>query len=115
MKVMRYQLIDDIKNRPETFIKLNSGSIVSFEGYDEKDIKDISEHLLDIVSDVLNVEKKDIAMSSHFILDLGGDSFTYMSLIASIEAEFELKIPTDMIGKLNTINEFTLFILKSRD
>ena len=115
MKVMRYQIIDDLKNRPEGFIKLSHGENVSFEGYDEKDIKDISEHVIDIVSDVLSVDKKDIAPNSHVILDLGGDSFTYMSIIASIEAEFEIKIPTEMIGRLNTINEFTLFILKQKN
>lgn len=115
MKVMRYQIIDDLKNRPEGFIKLSHGEIVSFEGFDEKDIKDISEHVIDIVSDVLGVDKKDIAPNSHVILDLGGDSFTYMSVIASIEAEFEIKIPTEMIGRLNTINEFTLYILKQKN
>ena len=115
MKVMRYQIIDDLKNRPEGFIKLSHGEIVSFEGFDEKDIKDISEHVIDIVSDVLGVDKKDIAPNSHVILDLGGDSFTYMSVIASIEAEFETKIPTEMIGRLNTINEFTLYILKQKN
>ena len=115
MKVMRYQIIDDLKNRPEGFIKLSHGEIVSFEGFDEKDIRDISEHVIDIVSDVLGVDEKDIAPNSHVILDLGGDSFTYMSVIASIEAEFEIKIPTEMIGRLNTINEFTLYILKQKN
>ena len=115
MKVMRYQIIDDLKNRPEGFVKLGHGEIVSFEGFDEKDIKNISEHVIDIVSDVLGIEKKDIAPNSHVILDLGGDSFTYMSIIASVESEFEIKIPTEMIGRLNTINEFTLFILKQKN
>lgn len=115
MKVMRYQLVDDLKNRPETFIKLTNGDLVSFDGYDEKDIKDISEHLIDIVSDILNIKKEDIANSSHIILDLGGDSFTYMSIIASVESEFDIKIATEMIGRLNTINEFTLYILQNKN
>ena len=115
MKVMRYQIIDDLKNRPETFIKLNHGELVDFEGYDEKDIKEVSDHVMDIVSDILAIGKKDIAPNSHVILDLEGDSFTYMSIIASIESEFQIKIPTEMIGRLNTINEFTLFILKQRN
>ena len=115
VKVMRYQIIDDLKNRPEGFVKLGHGEIVSFEGFDKKDIEVISEHVIDIVSDVLGIEKKDIAPNSHVILDLGGDSFTYMSIIASVESEFEIKIPTEMIGRLNTINEFTLFILKQKN
>ena len=114
MKVMRYQLIDDLKNRPETFIKLDHGDLVSFEGYDEKDIKDISAHINEIIADILSLNKDEIAPSAHIILDLGGDSFTYMSIIASIESELEIKIPTEMIGRLNTVNEFTLFVLKNR-
>lgn len=115
MKIMRYQLIDDLKHRNETFIRLNRGDITSFEGYDEKDIKDVSSHVIDIISEILNVDKKDIAPSSHIILDLGGDSFTYMSIIASVESEFEIKIQTEMIGRINTPNEFTLYILKHRN
>ena len=71
--------------------------------------------MIDIISDVLNVDKKEIAPSSHIILDLGGDSFTYMSIIASVESEFNIKISSDMIGRLNTVNEFTLYILQNRN
>jgi len=114
MKVMRYQLVDDLKNRPELFIKLNRGDLTSFEGYDEKEIKQISEHVIDIIADILNIDKATIPASAHIIVDLGGDSFTYMSIIASIESEFDIKISTDMIGRLNTVNEFTLYILKQK-
>lgn len=114
MKIMRYQLIDDLKNRPETFVKLSRGNNVSFDEFDEKDVKENLEHVIDIISDVLNVDKKDIAPSSHVIIDLGGDSFTYMSIIASVESEFNIKIETEMIGRLNTANEFTLYILKNK-
>lgn len=115
MKVMRYQLLDDLKNRPENFSKLSNADLVSFDGYDEKDIKEVSDHVIDIIGDVLNIDKKDIAPSAHVILDLGGDSFTYMSIIASVESEFDIKISTEMIGRLNTVNEFTLYILKNRN
>ena len=115
MKVMRYQLLDDLKNRPENFSKLSNADLVSFDEYDEKDIKEVSDHVIDIIGDVLNIDKKDIAPSAHVILDLGGDSFTYMSIIASVESEFNIKISTEMIGRLNTVNEFTLYILKNRN
>ena len=114
MKIMRYQLKDDLLNRPETFIKLGHGELVSFEGFDPKKVEEVSSHLIDIVADVLNIKKEEIAPGAHFILDLGGDSFTYMSIIASVEAEFEIKIPTEMIGRLNTVNEFTSFLLRNK-
>lgn len=114
MKVMRYKLIDDLTHRPEMFVRLNHGNIVSFEGYDEKEVKKVTEHVRDIVSDILNVPTDKIADSDHVILDLGGDSFTYMSIIASIESEFDIKISTDSIGRLNTVNDFTLYILENQ-
>ena len=114
MKVMRYQLVDDLKNRPELFVKLNRGDLTSFEGYDEKEIEETSKHVTEIVGDILNIDKDKIPASAHIIVDLGGDSFTYMSIIASVESEFNIKISTDMIGRLNTVNEFTLYILKQK-
>lgn len=114
MKVMRYQLVDDIQNRPEMFVRLNNGKIVSFDGFDEKEVEKVSEHVREIVADILNKEKDKIANSDHIILDLEGDSFTYMSIIASVEAEFDIKISTEMIGRLNTINDFALYILKNQ-
>lgn len=115
MKVMRYKLVDEIKNNPTAFVKLGRGSLASFEEFKEADVKEISSHIRDIVGDILNVDKNKIADLDHFIIDLGGDSFTYMSIIASIESELKIKIPTEMIGKLNTVNEFTLFVLKNRN
>ena len=115
MKVMRYKLVDEIKNNPSAFVKLGRGSIASFEEFKEADVKEVSSQIRDIVGDILNVDKNKIADSDHFIIDLGGDSFTYMSIIASIESELKIKIPTEMIGKLNTVNEFTLFVLKNRN
>lgn len=115
MKVMRYKLVDEIKNNPTAFVKLGRGSVASFEEFKEEDVKEVSSHIRDIVGDILNVDKNKIADSDHFIIDLGGDSFTYMSIIASIESELKIKIPTEMIGKLNTVNEFTLFVLKNRN
>lgn len=114
MKVMRYKLIDDLTHRPEMFVRLNHGNIVSFEGYDEKEVKKVAEHVRDIISDILNVPTDKIADSDHVILDLGGDSFTYMSIIASIESEFDIKISTDSIGRLNTVNDFSLYILENQ-
>ena len=72
-------------------------------------------YIFNILKEKGSVKKEEIAPSSHIILDLGGDSFTYMSIIASVEAEFNIKIATDMIGRLNTVNEFTLYILQNKN
>ena len=114
LKIMRYQIKDDFKNRPESFIKLSGGEIVDFAGYDEKEVQEIVNHLIDIISDVLYVEKEKVAPNSHIVIDLGGDSFSYMSVIASVESEFNVEIKSELIGRLNTPNEFALYILRNR-
>ena len=114
MKVMRYQLVDDIKNRPETFIRLNSSHVQTFNDFDKDEVSKVSNHVAEIFADILNIPEKDIDRDSHFMIDLGGDSFIYMSIIASVESEFGINIPTDMIGRLNTVNEFTYYILRKK-
>lgn len=114
MKVMRYQLVDDIKNRPETFIRLNASHIQTFDDFDKDEVAKVSNHVAEIFADILNIPEKQIGRDSHFMIDLGGDSFIYMSIIASIESEFEMQIPTEMIGRLNTVNEFTYYILSKK-
>jgi acyl carrier protein len=114
MKIKRFVLIDEFKNKPENFLKLGNGVIVSFDGFDEKEVSKIKEQLISIFADALYVDKKIIAPSSHVIADLGGDSLAYMSILATIEDEFTIHIPTEMIGKLNSVNEFALYILRNK-
>ena len=115
MKIMRYQLKDDFENKPESFVKLSSGEMVDFTGFDEKEVSETVNHLIDIIADVLYVEKNKIAPNSHIVMDLGGDSFSYMSVVASIESEFNIEIKSEFIGRLNTANEFALYILKNKN
>ena len=65
----------------------------------------------DIFSDVLYVDKKDIALESHIIKDLNGDSFSYMSIVFEIEKKFNIKIESEMLSKLNTVGDFVNYIL----
>lgn len=114
MKIKRFVLIDEFQNKPKNFLKLGSGVVVSFDGFDEKEVDKIKTQLISIFADALYVNKKIIAPNSHLIADLGGDSLAYMSIVATIEDEFKIQIPTEMIGKLNSVNEFALYILKNK-
>ena len=96
-------------------MKLSGGEVIDFKDYDEKEVKEVVDHLIDIISEVLFVDKGKVAPNSHIVIDLGGDSFTYMSVIASIESEFNIEIKSELIGKLNTPNEFALYILRSKN
>ncbi|MCQ2793352.1 MAG: AMP-binding protein [Bacilli bacterium] len=114
LKIKKYALIDDFKNNKSNYLKLSSGEIVSFEGYDKKLVEETVSKLIKIIANVLYIDKKNIAPNNHFVIDLGGDSFSYMSLIADIETNFNIEIKTDLIGKLNSANEFALYILQNK-
>lgn len=115
MKIKKFELIKDFKENKENFVKLGNGVSVSFQSFDEKKVKEIMDHIIDIISSVLYIEKKNIGPNSHIINDLGGDSFSYMSILSSIESEFNIRIPSEKIGRLNSASEFTLYILKSQN
>lgn len=115
MKIKKFELVDDFKKNPNNFIKLKGGIVVSFEGFDKKEVKEIVDHVISIIADVLYIDKKDIAPNSNINIDLGGDSFSTMSIISSVEDEFKIKIPSEMIGKLNSASEFALYILNHRN
>ena len=114
MKIKKYELLDEFASNRENFIKLENGLSISFDEYDEKEVKEIVDHIIDIFADVLFIDKKEIAPSSNINLDLNGDSFSYMSIVSSIEAEFNIKFPSETIGRLLSPNQFALYILKNR-
>lgn len=111
MKIMRHKLIESLENEPSAFIKLQDGRIYNFDKYDEKKVKDIIKRLTKIVSEALLIEEDKIGAGAHIIFDLNGDSFSYMSILSSVEEEFKITIPSSMIGKLYTINDFAMYIL----
>ena len=114
MKIKKYVLKEEIESKPDNFIKLSSDVNVSFDEYDEKEVQEIIEHIISIIADVLFIDKESIAPNSNINVDLNGDSFSYMSIVASIESEFNVKVPSEMIGRLSSASQFALFILKNR-
>jgi len=114
LKVKKFQLVDDLKNNPKLFSDLKAGKVISFEGFDDKEIENTRCHIRKIFADVLYIDESELGFDQHIVLDLGGDSFSYMSIIGSIECEFKIKLPTELIGRLNTINELSLHILKNK-
>ena len=114
LKLKRYELTDKVKLMPELFTKLDQGVSVNLEGIDKEKLDEILEEILPIFADISGKNKEEVAPNSHFILDLGGDSFTYMNLVGDIEEKFEIEVPTSELGKINTPLEFAVFIYKSK-
>ena len=103
------------KKNKDDFVKLEGGIVVSFEGFDKEEVANIINGIIDIIADVMYISKKDIAPNSNINIDLGGDSFSYMSIVSSVEQEFDVRIPSEMIGKLNSASEFALYVLNHKN
>ena len=82
-----------------------------FDNVSTNELTKVREIIFDIFSDALYVDKKDIALESHIIKDLNGDSFSYMSIVFEIEKKFNIKIESEMLSKLNTVGDFVNYVL----
>lgn len=114
LKIKRYVIKDDFLNHKEKFSLLSKGHNTSLENINEEDIKPYIDDMIAIFSSLTGVDKSKISTNDHFILDLGGDSFTYMSLISEIEEKYDITFENEKIGKLNTPLEFAIYLYKTK-
>lgn len=63
-----------------------------------------------IICDYVDVQPEDIDTNSNFKFDIGMDSFGIISLINSIESEFNVSIPDSAVRNFNTLNDISTFI-----
>ena len=115
LKIKRFELKDRLNKNPEQFIALSRNENISYEGIDEKELSPLIDQVIEIFSNNSGIEKEKITRSSHFIIDLGGDSFTYMSMLSEVENTFNTPIPTETIGKINTPLEVAIYIYKNKN
>lgn len=113
MKVKRFQVRELIKIKKNAFISFDEKKeIKSFDGYKKEDVEPIITKVRNIFSKTLYLPEIKIGDDDHWINDLGGDSMSYIELIASLDQEFGTKIPEELYAKLTSVNEFTEEILK---
>ncbi len=70
----------------------------------------IFEKLAEILSSQLEVEKSFITLDSSLADDLGASSLDLVDLAMSIEDEFGIEVPDDLIEKVKTVGDVVNFI-----
>jgi acyl carrier protein len=75
-------------------------------------ISKIEERVINVVQEVLKVDRSKLQMSSKFKEDLGADSLDQVSLIMALESEFKGSISDDDAGKMLTISDAISYIQK---
>lgn len=66
--------------------------------------------LREIVAYQLSITQDKITLASNFINDLKADSLDMVELVMAIEEEFDLEIPDDDVGKIDTMHDAVRFI-----
>lgn len=119
-KVKRNRLKELIDNKEIDFVELKltgsfSNSIYGFENVIRSVIRDdeitgsefqkIKSEVRRAFSEVLELHEEEISDYAHFIDDLGGDSLSSISLLAQVEAKYNIIIPdSEYYGCTNVIS-----------
>ena len=113
MKVKRYQVVEMLKKDSKQFSDLSGSFKLEINEEELKKLRPIIKRVIEFYREALAQDDIKIEQHDHFILDLGGDSFSYMTVVSLVEEEYNLVIPSEELGKLNTPIEFALYISKN--
>ncbi|TCT16969.1 acyl carrier protein [Natranaerovirga pectinivora] len=61
------------------------------------------EKLQVIISEVLNIDKEEVALDTKFVDDLGADSLDVFQIIMGIEEEFDIEIANENAENIVTV------------
>lgn len=70
----------------------------------------IFEKIKAILSEQFDVEDEIITLETDLIDDLGADSLDVSDLVASVEDEFEIEIPDEIIENMKTVGDICEYI-----
>lgn len=63
------------------------------------------EKMKEIIAEQLNVDESEIELETSFKDDLGADSLDLFELVMSLEEEYDVEIPSEDLGELNTVED----------
>ncbi len=66
--------------------------------------------LKSILSEQLDIEEETITEESLLVDDLGADSLDAIDIIMSVEDEFKVEVPDEIIEKIETVGDIVSFI-----
>jgi acyl carrier protein len=73
-------------------------------------VADVTERVIKIVIDRLNVEEAEVKLEASFKEDLGADSLDVVELVMELEDEFGMEISDDDAEKIVTVGDAVNYI-----
>ena len=120
MKIKRGEVKKLYLENPDSFLyfdkkrRINYEENISFDGYDHEEVNEILNEIRRAFSDNLSLPIDQISDDAIWDSDLGGDSMSYISMIADLDEHFQVDIPEDKYGKVGSVKGFTKLILELR-
>ena len=75
------------------------------EKKDKREEEIMFEQLVEIITEYVEVDKKDISLESRFMEDLGFTSFDFMNMLGEIEDRFDVDIDQEEAADIRTVQE----------
>lgn len=119
MKVKRGAVKDDYLARPEKFLyfdgrKVAARETISFDGFPEDEVREMLALVRGCFAENLSLPASRIGDDDIWNQELGGDSMSYVSMIADLDERTGLDIPRESYGKVGTVRGFALLLLQLR-
>ncbi len=70
----------------------------------------VTEKIKEILADQLDIELESIEPESLLVEDLGADSLDAIDIIMSVEDEFQIEVPDEIIEKIETVSDIITFV-----
>lgn len=70
----------------------------------------VFEKIQEIIADKLGLEADEITLESSIKDDLNADSLDLYEIVTGIEEEFDVEVPTEALGKMNTVQDMVEYI-----
>ncbi len=88
--------------------------IANLDMYDPSEVKEVMAKITSIFASTLMLKEEDVDVDAIWNVDLGGDSMSYISMVSDLSDQLELEIPTEKLGKLGSVRDFTAEVLRIR-
>jgi len=72
----------------------------------------VTQKMIDIIVEQLNVEKGKVVPEASFVDDLGADSLDLVELIMAMEEGFDIEIPDEDAEKISTVQDAINYVEK---
>lgn len=75
----------------------------------------IFENVKEILAEQFDMSPSDIELTSKLTEDLGADSLDAIDIVMSIEDEYSIEVPDEVIEKMKTVEDIVSFIEANTD